>query len=362
MKMKHTLMETETKHAPAGIASVFEQLQQRLSAWRSLDWVAIAPADTTVEAIREAANKFQAVTEEAVAACNKKNASRGGVQTANPGEFAEATILLAEDNVVNRMVAEGMLQQFQCSIDMAENGEQAVELFQKKSYDVIFMDCQMPVMDGYQAVAEIRAIESSDPVKYENRTPIVALTANALKGDRDRCIDAGMDDYVSKPFAIADLRGALERRLGVDRTSTIRALRSSNIENTASRANVPMHKERFVDTKVLDAIRRLTKSDGGKLLEKVASVFLSSSPRLVDDLVEALTELDGDVVKRAAHTLRSSCGSIGAIRLVDICKSIESLRGRLTEAEAEEWKSQLQLCHSQTCNALRELVPKGVVE
>ena len=269
------------------------------------------------------------------------------------GPYSETTILLAEDNAVNRLVAEGMLRQFHCQIDMAENGEQAVQKFQEQRYDLIFMDCQMPVLDGFDAVAKIRELESESG--QQARTPSVALTANALKGDRDRCLSAGMDDYVSKPFSIADLRSVLDRQLGVDRTSTIRTLRLREIEDTAARAQVSMGNERFVDTKVLEAIRSLTKSDGEQLVNKVAGVFLDASPRLVADLDSALAELSTDEVRKASHSLRSCCSSIGATRLADLSKSIENLGDKLTVGGATEWREQLRLCHDRTAEEIRQI-------
>ena len=116
-------------------------------------------------------------------------------------------VLVAEDNAINQKVAVRMLEKLGCRIDVAANGREAVELFRGLPYDVIFMDCQMPEMDGFEATAAIRALEAPDV----RRTPIVALTANAMAGDRERCLGAGMDDFVSKPVSGPRLREALER-------------------------------------------------------------------------------------------------------------------------------------------------------
>jgi signal transduction histidine kinase/CheY-like chemotaxis protein len=119
-----------------------------------------------------------------------------------------ARVLIAEDNAVNQMVAARLLEKLGCRVDVAANGREAVEMIALLPYDAIFMDCQMPEMDGFEATQEIRRREGSSV-----HHPIIAMTANAMQGDRERCLNAGMDDYVSKPIRRADLREALERNL-----------------------------------------------------------------------------------------------------------------------------------------------------
>ncbi len=118
-----------------------------------------------------------------------------------------ARVLLVEDNPVNRLVATGMLGRIGCVVETASTGQQAVERFAPGRYDLVLMDCQMPDMDGFEATAAIRAREASGA----SHTPIVALTANAIEGDRDQCLAAGMDDYLAKPFRLAELRRVVAR-------------------------------------------------------------------------------------------------------------------------------------------------------
>jgi len=116
-------------------------------------------------------------------------------------------ILLAEDNVVNQKVATRMLNKFGCEVDIAVDGAEAVEKWSEGCYNAIFMDCQMPELDGYAATALIRSRE----IGGDSRTPIIAMTANAMAGDREKCIAAGMDDYLTKPVTTAKLAEALEK-------------------------------------------------------------------------------------------------------------------------------------------------------
>jgi CheY-like chemotaxis protein len=117
-------------------------------------------------------------------------------------------VLLAEDNEVNRLVAEKMLQSLGVAVDLAVNGREALEIWSQGDFDIVFMDCQMPEMDGFEATRRIRARETDQGHRASrHHTPIVALTANALSGDREHCLAVGMDDYLAKPFT----RGALQR-------------------------------------------------------------------------------------------------------------------------------------------------------
>ena len=129
-------------------------------------------------------------------------------------EPVNAAVLLVEDNIVNQHVAAEYLSQFGCRFEIAGNGQQAVEAFRPGRFDIVLMDCQMPVMDGFEATLAIRTAEKAQGAE---RAPIIALTANALKEDRGRCFAAGMDDYLSKPFEPAALRAVLLRNLRRDK-------------------------------------------------------------------------------------------------------------------------------------------------
>ena len=122
-----------------------------------------------------------------------------------------AQVLVAEDNTVNRVLATRLLEKFGCRVDLARNGVDAVEMWSQQRYDLILMDCHMPQMDGYEATAEIRLREARRAGAAGRRTPILALTASAREEDLNRCLAAGMDDFISKPVEIKNLRSAVSR-------------------------------------------------------------------------------------------------------------------------------------------------------
>jgi CheY-like chemotaxis protein/anti-sigma regulatory factor (Ser/Thr protein kinase) len=122
-------------------------------------------------------------------------------------------VLLVEDNPVNQLVARGALNSFGMSVETVSNGQQALDALAQKPYDVVLMDCHMPIMDGYEATARIREFESQGSAQGVTRVPIIGLTANTMTGDRERCLDAGMDDYLPKPYSRPELRAIVMRWL-----------------------------------------------------------------------------------------------------------------------------------------------------
>ena len=148
------------------------------------------------------------------------------LQTAEPprpgreAPFAHRRLLLVEDNDLNAMLASRLLQTLGFDVTVAENGVAAVEAFRSATFDIVLMDCQMPVLDGYMATHRIRELEARSGAR---RTPIIAITANTLAGDRQKCLAAGMDDYLGKPYSVRDLRPKLSRWLAVPKTAAVAA-------------------------------------------------------------------------------------------------------------------------------------------
>ena len=223
-------------------------------------------------------------------------------------------ILLVEDNPVNREVAVGMLESLGCATDSAQNGWLALEAMNTSIYDAVLMDCQMPVMDGLTACGEIRRREQSSGVA---RVPIIALTANAMEGDRERCLAAGMDDFLSKPFTQQQLATLLRRWLA------LRALPESERRDLS---RVPL-----IDAGVLRNIAALAKP---ALLTSMIDLYLQHSPSLIGAIETAAANMHAAALSQAVHTLKSSTANLGGTRLAMVAKECEALvrEGGITQA------------------------------
>jgi len=223
-------------------------------------------------------------------------------------------ILLVEDNPVNREVAVAMLENLGCAADAAENGRLAIEAMTTATYDAVLMDCQMPVMDGLTATGEIRRREQASGAA---RVPIIALTANAMEGDRERCLAAGMDDFLSKPFSQQHLATLLRRWLA------LRALPESEGRDLS---RLPL-----IDAGVLRNIAALAKPT---LLDSMIDLYLQHSPELIGAIETAAANMQADALSHAVHTLKSSTSNLGGIRLAMVAKECENLvrGGGITQA------------------------------
>jgi CheY-like chemotaxis protein/HPt (histidine-containing phosphotransfer) domain-containing protein len=212
-------------------------------------------------------------------------------------------VLVVEDNDINRTVALRTLERLGYRATGAKNGVEAVERFTPETYAAILMDCQMPVMDGYEATARLRAAESG-----RRPTPILAMTAGVLAGDRERCLAAGMDDYIAKPVAFEDLAAALARWVPGDDT-----------ERPPAPSALPAA---GLDARVLGQLRALD-TPGSGFFHGVIGLFLATAPARVDALAAAVRRADAAAVQSLAHALRSTCGNVGAKAMHDLCVSIE---------------------------------------
>jgi two-component system, sensor histidine kinase and response regulator len=216
-------------------------------------------------------------------------------------------ILLAEDNAVNRVLAQRVLQKQGHIVTSANNGREAVQLWQQNQFpqfDIILMDVQMPEMDGLQASSRIREIEKE--MQSGAHIPIVAVTAHAMKGDRERCLAAGMDEYISKPIRPGDLATAIQATLPTRRISVVVPV--DPIQEAASDAEL------------------LARFDGdSELLKELAGIFLQECPRMLDEIREALRVSDSRGLERAAHTLKGSVGNFAVAGAWETVQRLELL-------------------------------------
>jgi signal transduction histidine kinase/CheY-like chemotaxis protein/HPt (histidine-containing phosphotransfer) domain-containing protein len=223
------------------------------------------------------------------------------------------SVLLAEDNLINQEVAVSLLEFLGCRVTTADNGETALQALSAGRFQAVLMDCQMPGMDGFEATREIRLRESASG---SPRVPIIALTANAMRGDRERCLAVGMDDFVSKPFRVEDLRRTLERWVaGVEGGGEVLPPRPASAPPEPSE----------LDEQALQQISALRKPGGPDLLGKVARLYRERTPALLVEIEAALTRSDRKALAVAVHSLKSSSACVGALQLADACDLLERL-------------------------------------
>ena len=233
-------------------------------------------------------------------------------------------ILVAEDNRVNQEVAKELLESMGCHVDIVQNGKGALEAAADKAYDLIFMDCQMPEMDGYEAARSIRGQE--DLGEGYHRIPIIALTAHAMVGDREKCLEAGMDDYLTKPYREEKLQMMLERWLPDSKKVWHTETPAATDETVPPVSQYESAEEgACLDPAPLEAIRRLQKEGAPDILDRVVGIYLDESGDLVQSLRDAIPAGDAESLRQAAHSLKSSSANVGAKELAELCKQLEAL-------------------------------------
>src|SRR5690606_15709493 len=271
----------------------------------------------------------------------------------------EARVLLVEDNAVNAEICSAMLGSLGCTVESAVNGAEAVAMCAERRYDLVLMDCQMPVMDGFEATRTIRSREQASPAPLH--VPIIALTANAMQGDRDRCLAVGMDDYLAKPFKRQQLEavlaqyvhrrthgravGGAQPRAAAPAPALRLAYARPAVEKSepaaataaASGKELPAapREAAVLDDAAIAAIRALERP-GSELLRRVIERYAEDAPRLLAAMRTAAAHDDPHALQVAAHTLKSAGANVGALALAGMCKSLETTgRGGLTTGAAE---------------------------
>jgi polar amino acid transport system substrate-binding protein len=271
---------------------------------------------------------------EALVQASKRGHIEGNrLSTPNPSndETNRRLILLAEDNLINQKVAQLQINKLGYALHIVNNGQEALETLTGPSghiYSAVFMDCQMPVMDGFKSTMAIRIAEAQSS---RARMPIIAMTANAMQGDRERCIEAGMDDYVSKPIAPAELAKALERWAGspVLRTPEATAVQVDSFAPATELA-----------AKVID-FDRLEEmfGDDPALIQTLFDMYVSSTTTLLKKLEGAIAACDGAAVIALSHETKGSSINLGMDRMAQICGQLEDA------GTANEW-SRARMLHA----------------
>ena len=262
-------------------------------------------------------------------------------------------ILVAEDNPVNQKLAVRQLQKLGFHADTVGNGIEAVEAVQRVPYDLVLMDCQMPEMDGFEATRAIRSVEQG------TRTPIVALTANALEGDRERCIAAGMDDYLSKPVIESELQSVLARWLmeggssGSSGSSEFLGGIDAHAEEPRGTRGTEEPPKTILSPETLQNLREL---GGGtdEVIQEIAVLYTRDAPSRIAAIREAIARGDGEALAAAAHAFKSSSGNIGATRMHQLTGALEVLGNGGGVVGAEELARELEDEYARVEDALRE--------
>ena len=238
---------------------------------------------------------------------------RGTPPVAHPG----GRVLVAEDNPVNQLVIQGMLAKRGYDADLVTSGQAALETLDRQEHLAVLMDVQMPVLDGYETTRRIRDAENGSA-----RIPIIAMTAGALEGDREAALEAGMDDYLSKPLRPDQLDAVLERWIGARAPA-------ATVEPVLDESRIRSFRETYPD-----------------IVERLVALFVDTTPPLLEALSQASAHGDVDALPRLAHKLRSSCDNVGAVRMSAACRALE-------DAPAE---------HRKLVEELRDAYPRTLAE
>ncbi|MEG3639240.1 ATP-binding protein [Magnetococcus sp. PR-3] len=262
-----------------------------------------------------------------------------------------ARILLVEDNLVNQEVASGSLALFGCEVTKANHGQEAVDCIHQQRFDLVFMDCGMPVMDGFEATRQIRRYEQQESLAP---TPIIALTAHAISGTREACQDAGMDDYLTKPFNLQEIGEALRNWLPTNMIATHKA----NVEPIQTVTAEIENPNCLLDAEVIGRLLMIGKQSKQDILGKMVQHYLSQLPTQMATIQEHAQGSALEQVWVTAHSLKSASANLGLTYLADLFKQLEhqAKQEEPVDALIAEIHSELPKCK----DALSQLLENSV--
>jgi PAS domain S-box-containing protein len=297
--------------------------------------------------------------------------------------LAGRRILVVEDNPVNQEVVTAMLAAFGCEARLAADGVVALDLLEREDFDAVLMDCQMPTMDGFEAMRRLRDPDCQQHgLARARHTPVIALTANALSGDAERCRAAGFSDYLAKPFRQRDLGEMLMQWVGVREegaagspiappTATLLPLLACGATArapaaafatdpaTVTAATAAVAAAPVLDAHVLKDILAMEKNGAHDLLNRLVIVYATSSAALLAAADQGLARLDAPAVAQALHTLKSSSANLGAVAFSRVCGRIETLARQADLASAAALWTACRDDHGAVIAALQALRPEG---
>jgi CheY-like chemotaxis protein len=264
-------------------------------------------------------------------------------------------VLVAEDNLINQKVAVRLLERMGCRVTVATNGRDALDILAQAPYDLVLMDCQMPDMDGFEATTAIRTQES----QTGGHLPIIAMTAHAMQGARERCLAAGMDDYISKPVAAEEFK----RILHTWAPAAMGSCNAASLPTSAVSLPVPGQSPP-IDATACAALQALPDADAPPFGLTLVEEFLRDATAYLATVCYAAEAADATALERAAHGLKSASTSLGALGMAALCQQLQDLGQTGTVAGATELLSQLtdeflrvRQALAPACTQLRDATP-----
>jgi diguanylate cyclase (GGDEF)-like protein len=285
--------------------------------------------------------------------CSDRVVPENGVSTYDAVHRGKR-VLVVEDNRTNQQVALGMLERLGCHVKIAETGEEALKAVAGSAYDLVLMDCQMPEMDGYEATRRIRLQESGN-----QRVPIIAMTADTQPGVHERCIDAGMDDYLLKPVRLDELNEKLSLWTAVPQAhDDYDSGRQSSSSIQDAEGNNNHLRLDALDQIVIDRLRNSI----GDAFVRMVEVFCEDAPKYLRDLIQAIAASDHQTMFSIAHTLKGGSRNFGAHRLAEISKQIEEIGRKGSVDNVDKLLSELEGECTRVIDALHREIGKEMTQ